>query len=160
MDGRAGALGLRYRRATNADADAVKAIVFGVLREYGLEPEPEGIDSDLENIADNYLASGGEFEVIVDSDDRVLGTCGLYPLDETTVELRKMYFLPQIRGRGLGKELLGRALDTARELGFRTVELETANVLKEAIGLYRSFGFEDSEGGHANRCDRSFFLEL
>lgn len=152
--------GIAVREATNLDGGRVREIVFGVLEEYGLSPEPNGIDRDLDDIEASYLGRGGAFDVLVDDNGSVVGTIGLYPIDESTVELRKMYFLKEIRGRGLGKALLARMVERARELGFQRITLETASVLKEAIGLYTSFGFVDQSGIHADRCDRSFYLEL
>jgi GNAT superfamily N-acetyltransferase len=58
------------------------------------------------------------------------------------------YLAPAHRGRGLGKRLVRRALDRARQLGFRRVELETTGVFRVAIGLYESFGFRPSVPDH------------
>ncbi len=152
------------RPATNADGERIRALIYSVLEEYGLVPEPGGTDADIENVEENYLRRGGVFEVLEDAQGNLLGTVGLYPmlsLNEETVELRKMYFAPELRGRGWGKETLTRMIERARELGFKRIYLETASPLKEAIGLYRSFGFTQTcEGMHSERCDQAFFLEL
>ena len=72
-----------------------------------------------------------------------------------------MYVFSEARGHGLGGRLLRRALAFARGRGFRRVELETASVLKEAIGLYAGAGFQPIERAHlAARCDRAFALDL
>lgn len=149
------------RAATNADAARVKALVFRVLNEYGLSPDPAATDADLDDIEAHYLKTGGMFELIEDTAGNLLGTVGLYPVDNETCELRKMYFAPEVRGRGLGARVLKRTLDRARELGFRRVELETASVLEGAIRLYTRFGFRPLPNHHlAPRADRAFFLDL
>ncbi len=148
------------RTATNADGENVRNLVFGILREYGLEPAPDGIDRDLEDIEANYIERGGTFEVLEDAAGNLLGTVGLFPLDEKRIELRKMYFTKEIRGRGLGKKTLERMIETARKKGFDRIVLETASVLKEAIGLYEKYGFQELAEKHAPRCDRSYFLNL
>ena len=69
-------------------------------------------------------------------------------------ELVKMFVHPSQRGKGLGQFLLDRAIEQAKLMGFTVMELETASVLKEAIGLYRKAGFEQTDSGpHAKRCD-------
>jgi len=151
---------LSIRSATNEDGDEVRALVFGVLREFGLEPETEGIDSDLDDIEANYIDRGGTFEVLVDDQGAVLGTVGLFPLGAGEVELRKMYFQASLRGQGIGRKLLSRTVGHAKELGYRRIVLETASVLEAAIALYSSFGFKVMEGGHAERCDLFFYLDL
>jgi putative acetyltransferase len=151
---------ISHRSATNADRDPVRELVFGVLAEYGLVPDPGGIDSDLDDIEENYISKGGLFEVFEDASGNIVGTVGLYPLNSGTVELRKMYFDKRLRGKGLGRTTLHRIAEAATGLGFTRITLETASALKEAIGLYRSFGFREFDGTHADRCDRAFFLDL
>ena len=148
------------RPATNDDAEKVKNLVFGVLREYGLEPEPGGTDTDLDDIEISYFGRGGLFEVLETERGELLGTVGLYPIDSETIELRKMYFAKELRGRGVGKQTLERMIKRAKELGFKRIYLETNSVLKEAIGLYTKFGFVETDEKHALRCDAAFILEL
>ena len=149
------------RAAGNADEPAVRALVFGVLRDYGLNPDPAATDRDLDDIECSYRSHGGGFDVMTTPDGTIIGTVGLMPLGDGRCELRKMYLAPAHRGRGLGRRLLMHALDRARALGFRRVELETAAVLTEAIALYRSFGFAPFTPDHlAPRCDQAYFLDL
>ncbi|NNE98771.1 MAG: GNAT family N-acetyltransferase [Pyrinomonadaceae bacterium] len=148
------------RTATNDDCENVRNLVFGILREYGLEPAPEGIDRDLDDIEANYINRGGLFEVLENKEGKLLGTVGLYPFDEGRIELRKMYFLPEIRGKGLGGKILKRMIEASKKKGYRQIILETASVLKEAIGLYKKFGFIEAHEKHTPRCDQSFYFDL
>lgn len=152
---------VRICQGKDSDQLQIKNVVFSVLTEYGLKPDPGDTDSDLDNIETHYLRSGGAFDVIESFDGSILGTGGLFPLADGACELRKMYLSKQARGKGLGKKLLRRLLHRAKELGFRRVELETASVLKEAIVLYKSFGFKELHKDHLPcRCDQAFVLEL
>ena len=154
-------MGPRLRRATNADCKPVRTLVFTVLGEYGLKPDPDGTDADLNDIERSYVARGGTFCVLEEEDGLLVGAYGLYPVEGRTCELRKMYLRRTHRGRGLGRLLLEDALACARELGFATVTLETASVLKEAITLYRRYGFVPCPSDHlAARCDQAYTLEL
>lgn len=58
------------RPATNEDRDAVEHLVFSVLAEYGLNPDPDGTDSDLHDVHGSYHASGGSFDVLTDESGR------------------------------------------------------------------------------------------
>lgn len=152
---------INIRSATNADCERIQNLVFGVLREYGLKPETEGTDADLSDIETNYFKSGGLFEILENADGKLLGTIGLFPINEETIELRKMYFDASLRGRGFGKKMLERMIETARRKGYKKIYLETASILKEAIGLYEKYGFKPTrEGMHSKRCDAAYFLEL
>lgn len=91
----------------------------------------------------------------------IIGAYGLYPVDKDTCELRKMYLYRSYRGQGWGKFLLEHALSQARKLYFKRVTLETASVLKEAIGLYKSYGFVEYQPEHlSSRCDQAYVLNL
>ena len=148
------------RSATNDDCGRVQALVFGILREYSLEPDLDGTDRDIADIEAHYIDRGGIFEIIEDKQGNLLGTCGLYPMSDDTVELRKMYFAKELRGRGIGKQTLERMIETARAKGFKTIYLETATVLKEAIHLYEKFGFQPSDEKHTPRCDAAYSLDI
>jgi putative acetyltransferase len=149
------------RPATNADRERIKTLVFSVLAEYGLSPDPQSTDADLEDIDDSYIRAGGLFELIEDTQGQLLGTVGLYPLDAQIGELRKMYLAPHARGRGLGSAILKRTIIQARNLGFKCITLETASVLKEAVLLYTRAGFQEMPSEHlAARCDQAYILHL
>jgi putative acetyltransferase len=152
---------LVLRPATNVDREGVKNLVFDVLREFGLEPDPSATDADLDDIEGGYIQRGGMFEVVEQDGRLLVGSVGIYPLDAQNCELRKMYLAASMRGRGLGKLLLERALDFARNAGFSSVVLETASVLKDAIALYGLYGFRPVESAHlASRADQAFILYL
>lgn len=157
----AGFSGFLIRRARSADAAAIRNVVRDVLAEYGLTLEPAGMDNDLTDVHASYFERGGSFEVVVDSEGRVVGTCGVYVVDDKVCELRKMYVLKEARGQGIGGRLLRRAVAFARGGGYHRMELETNSVLKEAIALYTGAGFRPVKHGHlASRCDQAFALDL
>jgi putative acetyltransferase len=149
------------RSATNADGEAIRALVATVLREFGLEPDPAGTDADLADIEAYYLRAGGSFDVLLNESGAIVGTVGLFTLGDGCCELRKMYLADDCRGRGLGKRLLECALDRARQLGFKRVELKSASVLVAAGKLYESFGFRPLPLDHPTaRYDRALYLDL
>jgi len=169
----------RLRPATNADCEQVASLVYTVLGEYYLQPDPGGTDADLKDIEQSYLARGGVFCVLEEKDGSIIGSYGLYPISDCGLqiadstcgaaastqpgacELRKMYLRRDYRGQGLGRLLLEDALASARRLGFIRVTLETASVLKEAIRLYEAYGFAPCPSDHLSpRCDQAYLLEL
>ena len=151
----------RLRLASNGDCEHIANLVFGVLGEYGLKPDPASTDADIKDIESSYFGRGGTFLVLEAEDGSIVGAYGLYPLEGHACELRKMYLHKAYRGKGLGKLLLEDALTKAKQLGFKKITLETASVLKEAIALYRSYGFVEYTPGHlSRRCDQAYCLEL
>jgi ribosomal protein S18 acetylase RimI-like enzyme len=56
----------------------------------------------------------------------------------------KRVFVPErFRGAGLGRKLCGALIASARDDGFRSMKLDTGNLMQEAIALYGSLGFRE-----------------
>ena len=151
----------RLRPANNKDCGKITELVCSVLKEYNLRPDPVVTDADIKDIEHSYFERGGTFYVLEEKDGSIVGAYGLYRVEKQTCELRKMYLHSAYRSKGFGKFLMGSALSEARQLGFKTMILETASVLKEAISLYKSYGFVEYEPEHlSSRCDQAYLLEL
>ena len=149
------------RPVSNADVGAVTELIYTVLEEYGLQPDPDDTDADLKDLESNYINNGGSFDVLLNYSGQIVGTVGILKLKEHECELRKMYLDSSERGKGNGKLLLEHGLNRAKELGFNRVVLETATVLKEAISLYRKYGFKkfDMENP-SSRCDQMYYKDI
>jgi len=152
---------ITVRAANNRDCDAVRDLVFAVLAEHGLSGDPQSTDADLNDIESNYQARGGFFDVFENGEQEIVGSVGIYPIDADTCELRKMYFAPSIRGRGVGRFAVRYTIERAKALGFKRVVLETSSKLEVARYLYRSFGFKAVTSDHlASRADEAYALDL
>lgn len=60
-----------------------------------------------------------------------------------TAEIKRMYTVPQARGRGIARAILAAVEDSARAYGRTRVILEAGHRQPEAIALYRSAGYEE-----------------
>jgi len=79
--------------------------------------------------------------VIYDKDTAI--ACGaLKKMDTTSYEVKRMYVLPDARGKGIATRIL-RELETwAKELGATHCVLETGNRMQDAVQLYTKNGYE------------------
>ncbi len=62
--------------------------------------------------------------------------------DAETAEIKRMYTLPEYRGKGIAKAILTELELWAKEEGYKLALLETGNKQKDAIGLYQKLGYE------------------
>ena len=68
--------------------------------------------------------------------------CGAFrPIDEKTVEVKRMFVNPDSRGKGIARAILGELETWAREEGFTTAVLETSKRMIPAVSLYQSSGY-------------------
>jgi putative acetyltransferase len=56
-------------------------------------------------------------------------------------EIKRMYVLPNVRGRGIARRMLAFLEDEARAIGVRKLMLETGTRQPEAIALYSKTGY-------------------
>jgi GNAT superfamily N-acetyltransferase len=78
---------------------------------------------------------------------------GVRRIDGADVEIKRMYVVPDQRGRGLSRVVLAHLESLARELGATRVLLETGQKQPEAMRLYESSGYERVEGFGHYRCE-------
>jgi putative acetyltransferase len=149
---------LSLREATASDLDGIVAFLGEMLKEFGLEFDYAGVDSDMEAFAESY--SNGYFGLI-EEENKIVGTFALFPMSDSVVELRKMYLHPRIRGMGVGRQLLRFLESTAIQGGYIRVELETATAMSSARRLYEKEGYREIEPIHNRmRCEHRYFKDL
>ncbi|MEI9919165.1 MAG: GNAT family N-acetyltransferase [Bacteroidota bacterium] len=133
------------RPVQSSDNAAVAAIIRAVMPEFGAGGEGFAIhDAEVDNIHAAYSHLRMAY-FVCEVDGKVVGTGGVAPLlggDANTCELKKMYFLKEGRGKGLGRKMVERCLSAAKDLGFEYCYLETLNTMRDAMVLYEKLGFE------------------
>lgn len=88
--------------------------------------------------------------VLHDDDGAALGCAAVQPLSHTVAdaapdlgEVKRLYVVPDARGRGLSRVLMDAVETAARDLGYRRLQLETGMQQPEALALYRGLGYTD-----------------
>ena len=136
--------------------DSVFAFTEKCFEELEKKFEPDGRHSFYNDIE-------GYFEVFfcLTVGDRVAGTVAVKRLDDHTAELKALYLSGELRGRGYGKKLLDKAVESAMELGFDFIVLDSMSKYKEALRLYEKAGFKHIERYNDNQYADVFMrLEL
>jgi putative acetyltransferase len=145
----------------------VASIIRTVMPEFGADGPGFAIhDREVDAMSAAYSRPRCAYFVVeVDSD--VMGGAGVAPLDAGdagTCELRKMYFLPALRGLGAGRATIARCIEAARSFGFARCYIETLTGMDAAEKLYVANGFTriaspmGATGHHS--CDRFYVREL
>lgn len=149
------------------DDAAIARVIRTVMPEFGADGPGFAIhDAEVGAMHAAYSQPRSAY-FVVEHDGEVLGGGGVAPLhggDPDVCELRKMYFLPELRGLGAGRAMMQRCLQAARELGFKRCYLETLTGMDAAQALYAKFDFQPlcapmgATGHHG--CNRFFILDL
>lgn len=81
---------------------------------------------------------------VAEINSEAVGCCGIYPtegLDKGYCELVKFYISDAVRGEGIGKELMLKSIESAKEFGYSHVYLESLPHFSKAIAMYEESGF-------------------
>ena len=145
--------GILIRNIQPQDNAALSKIVKGTLAEFGANhPGTVYYDITTDSLFEVFQKEKSVYNV-VELNGEIVGGGGIYPTDGLpgdTCELVKMYLLPQARGLGLGKIMIEKCIEQAKEKGFSKIYLETMPELKQALSVYAKFGFEYLEGPMGN----------
>ncbi|MDG1729072.1 MAG: GNAT family N-acetyltransferase [Algibacter sp.] len=109
-------------------------------------------DSETPKMYESYQNTNDIYYVI-DLNGEILGGGGVKPLtdfENEICEIQKMYFSPKVRGKGYGKALFEKCIQTAQKLGYKQCYVESAPQLKAAIHIYESYGFKHLKGALGN----------
>ena len=109
-------------------AGAYSVRIHGMNRQHGISLREE---------FDEHDCDGTRYIVLLDA-GYPAATCRFYELDTSCVMLGRVVVLPEYRGKGLGKQVVCEAEEWIRELGYRTVEIESRT---EAVGFYQKLGY-------------------
>ncbi|MEK5033919.1 GNAT family N-acetyltransferase [Paenibacillus sp. FSL R7-0302] len=117
------------------------------------EPPPTGLlllADPAPKLVKDYIARGQCF--VAEADQQVVGVYVLLPTRPETAELVNIAVGEEFQGRGIGKQLVNHAIQEAKHLGFKTLEIGTGNSSIGQLALYQKCGFR------ITGIDRDFFI--
>jgi putative acetyltransferase len=131
------------------DNSAIRNIIRTVMPEFGASGQGFAIhDAEVEDMYAAYSQKGHTY-FVYEENGSILGGGGIGPLkggDADTCELKKMYFLSEGRGKGMGQQVLTACLNAAKDLGYTSCYLETFNTMHQAMKLYERNAFKKING--------------
>ncbi len=98
--------------------------------------------------------------ILAKDEKKVVGCIALKPIGEDICEMKRLYVKPAARGKALGKQLVEELIHFAKEAGYKTMKLDTITSLKDAIKLYRSKGFIETDAYVYNPLPEVLYLQL
>ena len=142
-----------------APLDEVKSL----LREYPSQiPVPLEVDDFeawLATLPGPYAPPRGRL-LVARCGGEPAGCVALRALDDETGEVKRLYVRERFRGLGLARALVQVLIDTARDVGYTRLRLDTHDSMIPAQTLYRSFGFREIEPYWDHPIPDVVFFEL
>lgn len=148
---------MQIRKVRESDIGSLAIMIRNVFDEFDA-PKKGTVYSDptTDNLYELFRIEKSVLWV-AETDDGIVGCCGIYPtegLPEHCAELVKFYLAKESRGKGIGKILMGKSIESAKEYGYSELYLESLPVFSNAIRIYKKQGFIQldkplGESGHS-----------
>ena len=127
------------------DNEAIAKVIRAALTEFGAnKPGTVYYDTTTDHLFELFQIPGAIY-FIAKLKGTLVGGAGIFPtegLPEKTCELVKLYLHKDARGVGLGKQLLLKSMQWAKENGYAQVYLESMPELSKAVSIYENVGFK------------------
>jgi len=148
---------IQIRPIEQKDNINIAKVIRGALEEFGAnKPGTVYFDPTTDALFELFNTPGSYY-YIATIDNKVVGGAGIFPtenLPKGTCELVKLYLHKDVRGTGLGKQLLNTAMQWAKENGYTQVYLESMPELSKAVTIYENVGFQriNQPLGNSGHC--------
>lgn len=149
-------MAIEYRLIQLEDNPQIASVIRSVLKEHGVDkPGTVFTDPTTDALFELFQTPGSIYWLAVEENE-IIGGCGIFPtkgLLKGYAELVKLYVLEKARNKGVGLHLMEKCFESAINLGYSKLYLETLPELNKAISLYERLGYEKlteplGESGH------------
>ncbi|WP_299481015.1 GNAT family N-acetyltransferase [uncultured Roseibium sp.] len=144
---------------SDTELSAVKSLFRAYVDWLGIDLTYQGFEEELAGMPGKYAPPKGALFVAKDTDGSILGCVGLRPFDDDgSCEMKRLYVLPEGRGKGVGAALVTRVLEAAVAAGYRQMLLDTLPTMTGAVKLYTAAGFEQISAYYETPIEETVFF--
>src|SRR5262249_14908093 len=116
-------------------------------------------DKELAHLATEYGPPLGSF-LLAEHLNEFVGCGAIRRVSQSACEMKRLYVVPPCQSLGIGRKVATALLQDARDLGYKTVLLDTLPSMQRAQQLYRSLGFKPVSSYRFNPVPDTVFLKL
>lgn len=144
----------------NTDKEYLKAALL--FKEYAawlnIDLGFQHFEDELKELKTMYAAPDGGI-ILCKKETQFIACVALRRIRGDVAELKRMFVQPAYQHRGIGKELLEKAVTLANDLHYTCIRLDTLNYMTPAINLYKKYGFYEIEAYYLNPNTTAVYLE-
>jgi putative acetyltransferase len=120
----------------------------------------QSFDQELARLPGDYAPPDGRL-LLAEYEGQLAGCVALHKLEPGICEMKRLYLRPQFRGKGLGRALADAIIAEARSSGYQRMRLDTIEpIMKDAVAMYRQFGFQEIAPYRPNPIAGAKYMEL
>ena len=145
--------------ADDPRVEEARSLLLEYVESLGVDLSFQNVDAEVSDFPAGYLPPGGALLLAV-HDDSPAGGVAMRRLDAQICEMKRLYVRPAFRGLGIGRELALAIIDTARDLGYGRMRLDTLPSMHDAQRMYRALGFRDIDAYYESPVPGTRYMEL
>lgn len=119
----------------------------------------QNYDEEINHLEDKYGLPEGRLYITYCNGEPA-GCIALRKIDEMNCEMKRLYVRPAFRDQHIGFQLVKRIIDDAKEIGYSYMLLDTLPFLKDALRMYKDFGFYEISRYNNSPMDTSIYMKL
>lgn len=120
----------------------------------------QSFDQELAGLPGDYAPPDGRL-LLAEYEGQLAGCVALHKLEPGICEMKRLYLRPQFRAKGLGRALADAIIAEARSIGYQRMRLDTIEpIMKDAVAMYRQFGFQEIAPYRPNPIAGAMYMEL
>jgi ribosomal protein S18 acetylase RimI-like enzyme len=125
----------------------------------GIDLEFQGFSRELATLPGSYAPPLGRI-LLAEFSGNYVGCVALRPLESKICEMKRLFVIPEYRGRDIGRILTCSVIDRARQMRFEKMRLDTIESMKAAKRLYHSLNFRTIQAYCYNPLENPTYMEL
>ncbi len=141
------------------EINEVRKLFIEYQKELGHDLCFQDFRNELDTLPGKYKEPDGHLLLLKDEQNETIAGCiALKKFEKDICEMKRLYVKPQFRHKGYGRILVTEMLNVAREKGYKEMILDTLEILKPAIQLYKKFGFKITKPYYHNPLEGVVYM--
>lgn len=141
--------------------EAVRALFKEYANSLDIDLCFQNFDAELAGLPGDYVPPRGALFIARSAHDMV-GCCAMRPLDTAdypnACEMKRLYVRTALRGCGVGRRLVEAVMQTAQQVGYAYVLLDTLSEMETARAMYQELGFVEVAPYYFNPIEGAHYL--
>ena len=136
---------MKIRKVRKEDNAELAAMIRGVFDEHSAPREGTVYSDPTTDSLYELFRDPGSVLWVAEDQGTLLGCCGIFPtegLPGECAELVKFYLPRSSRGKGIGRTLMEKSMESAKNLGYKEVYIESLPAFSKAVRIYENQGFK------------------
>ena len=143
---------------TKEEITKAKELIIEYIKWLNQDLAFQNIEDELINFPKKYEEPDGAF-IIAKDNDKVIGCVGLKKLDDNICEMKRLFVNDIYRGKGVGKRLVEKIIEEAKDKNYKKMRLDTLKTMESALKIYYKNNFYKIEPYYNNPNKDVVYIE-